>query len=102
MLALEVTDREAVIAALSDASTRIRWDLKEERMPQPQLQSFPSQRFEYATDTSIGDGLNPQQTASCTAGIWTMHWAIGGGTDGNLYPSFQLRQSHCVLQTPAE
>ncbi|MGO4272259.1 DUF6022 family protein [Paenibacillus sp. TAF58] len=59
LLALEVTDRAAIIAALSDASTRIRWDLREERMPQTQLQSLPSPQYEYATDTSIGDGLKP-------------------------------------------
>ncbi len=75
LLALEVTDREAVIAALSDASTRIRWDLKEERMPQPQLQSFPSQRFEYATDTSIGDGLNPAADGQLYS--WNLDDALG-------------------------
>ncbi|MEW9702509.1 DUF6022 family protein [Paenibacillus sp. SI8] len=72
LLPIEVTDREAIIAALSDASTRIRWDLKEERMPQPE---FPGQRYEYATDTSIGDGLKPAADGQLYS--WNLDDALG-------------------------
>lgn len=57
LLALEATDREAVIEALSHASARIRWDIKEERLPLPEGTAPEPSAWEYAADVSIGDCL---------------------------------------------
>ncbi|NBD25823.1 DUF6022 family protein [Paenibacillus glycinis] len=76
LLALEATEREAIVAALSDPSFRIRWDLPQERLPLKEPQGETArQSFEYATDTSFGDGLKPGDDGQLHG--WNLDDALG-------------------------
>jgi hypothetical protein len=58
LLALDAVDREAILAALANASTRVRRDLKDERLPAPDRAPASGTRWEYATDVALADSLH--------------------------------------------
>ncbi|PYI52060.1 DUF6022 family protein [Paenibacillus flagellatus] len=84
LFALEETERERIVAALSDASVRVRWDLPTERQPLPDDFRFaPGEAgWEYATDVSIGDCLRGEdddgQTHSWSLDDALSHWGRYG------------------------
>ncbi|AFC30178.1 hypothetical protein PM3016_3333 [Paenibacillus mucilaginosus 3016] len=58
LLELETVEREEILSLLSRASTRVRWDRKEERLPPAEGQWSGAVKWEYASDVSLGDCLN--------------------------------------------
>lgn len=80
LLDIEATEREQIISLLSRASSRVRWDRKEERLPLPESQLSGGTKWEYATDVSLGDCLNATELDH---GSWTLdealsHWGRYG------------------------
>ncbi|OCT11872.1 hypothetical protein A8709_28830 [Paenibacillus pectinilyticus] len=57
IFALQETDREDILSALSKSATRVRWDRKEDCTPLPAHTSSSATQWEYATDVSLGDCL---------------------------------------------
>lgn len=81
LIALDVTDRPDIIRALSQASVRVRWDLPQERLPDAPHSGRPPQRWEYATDISIGDCTTPDEEGQLSS--WLLdeslaHWGRYG------------------------
>lgn len=81
LFALPETDKEAIVAALSRAGTRVRWDRKEERLAEPVESGIEAPRWEYATDVSLGDCLRPEDDAQLHS--WSLdemlsHWGRYG------------------------
>lgn len=77
LFALEVTETEQIVSALSNAATRIRWDVKEERLPHPDASPARGVHWEYATDIAIADCLHGHMYS------WTLddslsHWGRYG------------------------
>jgi hypothetical protein len=77
---LEATEREEIISALSNAAARIRWDIKDERLPSTSDIKAVDIRWEYATDVAIGDSLRSEdaQTNSWTLDEALSHWGRYG------------------------
>ncbi|EFM12591.1 hypothetical protein PaecuDRAFT_0102 [Paenibacillus curdlanolyticus YK9] len=91
-LALDVTEREEIIAALANAATRERWDMPEERLSETELagQGKDVPRWEYATDVAISDCLqlgDDGQVSSWTLDAALAHWGRYGWELVSVLPS---------------
>lgn len=78
---LETTEREQILSALSDAATRVRWDVTEERLPLPGGLPDQGPSWEYATDVALADCLRETQDGQLSS--WTLdealcHWGRYG------------------------
>ncbi|MCZ8513411.1 DUF6022 family protein [Paenibacillus filicis] len=90
LFAMEATEREQIVKTLSYASTRVRWDRKEERMPLPDNGAGGETGWDYATDVSIGDCLHPAsdgQRSSWTLDEALSHWGRYGWDLVSVVPS---------------
>ncbi|WP_282936864.1 DUF6022 family protein [Paenibacillus sp. RC67] len=98
---LEVTEREPIIETLSKATTRVRWDLKVERLTPPFELQAGGEMWEYATDVALGDCL---QGGEMEHSGWTLdealsHWGRYGWelvsvmpADGRIVAFFKRRR----------
>lgn len=89
LFALEAVDRETITAALSQASTRVRWDRTEERLPLPAELQTGGEQWEYATDVALGDCLQDREMEH---GAWALdealsHWGRYGWELVSVMPS---------------
>ncbi|WP_028548023.1 DUF6022 family protein [Paenibacillus sp. UNC451MF] len=89
LFSVEVTDREQIISALSQATTRVRWDRVEERLPLSAEFQTAGDSWEYATDVALGDCLHGGETEHSG---WTMdealsHWGRYGWELVNVMPA---------------
>ncbi|CAN7657044.1 DUF6022 family protein [Paenibacillus sp. LjRoot153] len=78
LLFLQVTEREDILTALSQSTTRVRWDRKEERTHTLEAQSIT--QWEYATDVSLADclGRSESEHSSWSLDEALSHWGRYG------------------------
>ncbi|GAA4861587.1 hypothetical protein GCM10023310_46190 [Paenibacillus vulneris] len=89
LFALEAVERESIIAALSQATARVRWDRMEERLPLPAELQTAGDRWEYATEVALGDCLqnNEMEHSGWTLDEALSHWGRYGWELVNVMPS---------------
>jgi hypothetical protein len=78
LLFLQVTEREDILSALSQATTRVRWDRKEVRNPSQDTHQIT--QWEYATDVSLADclGRSESEHSSWSLDEALSHWGRYG------------------------
>ncbi|MWC28847.1 DUF6022 family protein [Paenibacillus sp. MMS18-CY102] len=91
-VSVDATERDGILTALSNAATRDRWDMPEERLAGPALagQAKEVVRWEYATDVAISDCLQPGgdgQVSSWTLDAALAHWGRYGWELVSVLPS---------------